>query len=312
MAFETQHQLNDPATKRHGETGGGREVEAMRPKVAIDTVLFAMGGGRLKCYLVQLNFGTAAGKWAFPGGLVRVGETLEEAARRELEDATGLRDVYLEQLCSFGDPSRDSGAHVVSIGYMALVNSTGLIAHAGAVQRGAAGCGIDPDGRTSKGDGAKAIPDAGFIETGAGKHRDEPASEVKGRSTVNEGGIGSGRSIAGSGSRKYADGQWFETGGLPELAYDHAVIADYAVRRLQSKLIYTDIACNLLPPKFTLAELREIYQTVLERGVDRRNFHRRVKAMGLLKRLPEKRRGAHRPATLYVFRERIDQVFEML
>ena len=106
-------------------TVAGRDTEAVRPKVAVDTVLFAIEGGRLKCYLVQLHLGTAAGKWAFPGGLVRVGETLDEAARRELDDAAGLRDLYLEQLFSFGDPSRDPGAHVVSVSYMGLIADIG-------------------------------------------------------------------------------------------------------------------------------------------------------------------------------------------
>jgi 8-oxo-dGTP diphosphatase len=235
-------------------TGDARESAAMRPKVAVDTVLFTMEGGRLKCYLLRLVAGVLAGKWAFPGGLVRVGETLEEAARRELEDATGLRDVYLEQLFSFGDPSRDPGAHVVSVGYMALVNSTGLIEGSGAA----------------------------------------------------------GRRAARPGANKYADGEWFEVGRLPALAYDHELIADRALERLRSRLIYTDIASNLLPPTFTISEIREIYQTVLERGVDRRNFERRMKVMGLIERLPKKRRGGGRPAALYAFAPRSGDVVEML
>ena len=252
-----------------------RDLEAVRPKVAVDTVLFAIEGGRLKCYLVQLHLGTAAGKWAFPGGLVRVGETLDEAARRELDDAAGLRDLYLEQLFSFGDPSRDPGAHVVSVSYMGLIADIGAAKLSSGASRGERASGERP----SKLNGTSAAADA-----------------VMGKDTP----------------QKYVDGQWFEVGTLPSLAYDHSVIADYAVQRLRSKLIYTDIARNLVPPTFTLAELREIYQTVLERGVDRRNFHRRVNAMGLLKRLPEKRRGAHRPATLYAFRERSDEVYEMI
>ncbi|HEY1851522.1 MAG TPA: NUDIX domain-containing protein, partial [Candidatus Binataceae bacterium] len=109
----------------------GHDAEAVRPKVAVDTVLFAMENHRLRCYLVQLRRPTASGRWAFPGGLVRVGETLDEAARRELKDGTGLEDVYLEQLFSFGDPSRDPHAHVVSVGYMGLINSIDLIKEAG-------------------------------------------------------------------------------------------------------------------------------------------------------------------------------------
>jgi 8-oxo-dGTP diphosphatase len=225
------------------EVGGGRETEIVRPKVAVDTVPFAIEGDRLKCYLVELRVGAAAGKWAFPGGLVRVGETLDEAARRELEDAASLRDLYLEQLFSFGDPSRDPGAHVVSVGYLGLIGDA---------------------------------------------------------------------SAAASRSRKYAAGRWFEVARLPALAYDHSVIADYALRRLKSKLEYTNIACNLLPPSFTFAELEELYATVLERPFDRRNFRRRILVIGLLKRLPEQRRGAHRPAALYTFRQRSVQAIEML
>jgi 8-oxo-dGTP diphosphatase len=61
------------------------------------------------------------GKWAFPGGLVRIGEMLDEAARRELLGSTGIANAYLEQLFTFGDPSRDPRAHVVSVAYMALI-----------------------------------------------------------------------------------------------------------------------------------------------------------------------------------------------
>ena len=223
---------------------GMHDTPIARPKVAVDTVLFAIAGGRLKCYLVQLAAGgSVAGKWAFPGGLVRVGETLDEAARRELLASTGLSDRYLEQLFSFGDPSRDPTAHVVSVAYMALIDD------AGAVQA----C-----------------------------------------------------------SEKYAGGQWFEVARLPTLAYDHAVMADYALRRLRAKFEYTNIACHLLKRNFTFAELEELYATVLERPLDRRNFRRRILAMGLLRRLADQRRGAHRPAALYTFRRHSLQMIEML
>src|SRR6266478_4298181 len=102
-------------------SGRAERNRLARPKVAVDTVIFAIEGGRLKCYLVELRRGTAAGKWAFPGGLVKVGEMLDDAARRELYATTGLRNAYLEQLFTFGDPSRDPRAHVVSVAYMALI-----------------------------------------------------------------------------------------------------------------------------------------------------------------------------------------------
>jgi 8-oxo-dGTP diphosphatase len=214
-----------------------------RPKVAVDTVLFAIESGRLKCYLVQLKRGPAAGKWAFPGGLVRVGEMLDEAARRELYSSTELRDPYIEQLFTFGDPTRDSHAHVVSVAYVAL------------------------------------------IEDPAAIHRC---------------------------SQKYAHGGWFEADKLPPLAYDHAMMAEYAFERLRSKLEYTNIACNLLPRTFTFAQLEELYSMVIKRELDRRNFRRRILATGLLRRLPQERRGRHRPAALYAFSQRNLQPIEML
>ena len=270
-----------------------RPVGLARPKLAVDTVLFALESGRLKSYLVQLKLGPVAGKWAFPGGLVRRGELLDDAARRELESATGLRDkwdqksltiaaseslgsrfadsesqsgcsqprtgtasqarpmrlhdltgsAYLEQLFTFGDPSRDPFAHVVSVAYMALT--------------------------------------------------DDP-SRVSACST------------------KYANGRWYEVTALPRLAYDHALVADYALNRLRAKLTYTNIAAHLLPPSFTFAELEELYASILERPLDRRNFRRRIMASGLLHPLGKMRRGAHRPASLYSFVQRSLQMIEML
>jgi 8-oxo-dGTP diphosphatase len=224
----------------HRDRGQSREA---RPKVAVDTVLFGVADRRLKSYLVQLKGGPNAGRWAFPGRLVRVGEMLDTAARGELETSTGLDDPYLEQLFSFGDPTRDPKAHVVSVAYMALT---------GDPERAAA-CGS-----------------------------------------------------------KYSTGRWFEVDALPPLAYDHSLIAAYALKRLKAKLEYTNIACNLLPRSFTFAELEELYALLLGRSLDRRNFRRRILAMGLLRRLPQKRRGAHRPATLYEFFPRSLRTIEML
>jgi 8-oxo-dGTP diphosphatase len=98
-----------------------------RPRVAVDSVLFAVERGRLKCLLVQLQRGALRGKWAFPGGLVRAGEQLDDAAIRELHSTTGLSRAYLEQLFTFGDPRRDPRGHVVSVAYMALITDPGEV-----------------------------------------------------------------------------------------------------------------------------------------------------------------------------------------
>jgi 8-oxo-dGTP diphosphatase len=80
--------------------------------------------------LVKIKRGPCHGRWAFPGGLVRAGESLDEAARRELVEKTPLREVYLE-LYTFGDPARNPATHVVSTAYFALLPAAASVPHAG-------------------------------------------------------------------------------------------------------------------------------------------------------------------------------------
>ncbi len=92
--------------------------------------------------LIQRGLAPFEGKWALPGGFVRVDETLEEAARRELEEETGLRKIFLEQLCTFGAVNRDPRERVVSVGYYALVNLSGHKVQAATDARDAAWFGV--------------------------------------------------------------------------------------------------------------------------------------------------------------------------
>jgi len=92
----------------------------------VDCVVFGFDEGELKVLLIERGLEPFKGKWALPGGFVRVNETLDDAARRELEEEAGLRDVFLEQLCTFGAVDRDPRERVVSVAYYALVK---LAAH---------------------------------------------------------------------------------------------------------------------------------------------------------------------------------------
>ena len=212
------------------------------PIVAVDVVIFTIDGGELKVLVVEVREGLCAGRWAFPGGRVGMGESLEDAARRELSAKTGLHDIYLEQLRTFGDPGRDPQARVVSTAYFALV----------------------------------------------------PAKEMLARSA------------------KYAHVAWLPVRRLPSLAYDHDAIARAALDRLRAKLAYTNLVYGLLAAEFTLGELQEIYEIILGRRLDRRNFRKKILASGLLRQLRAQRRGAHRPAALYRFARRRPTVVEML
>jgi 8-oxo-dGTP diphosphatase len=92
-----------------------------RPAVTVDCVIFALEGGDLDVLLIQRDKEPFAGQWALPGGFVEEGESLEEAARRELREETGLTGIVLEQLGAFGQPGRDPRGWTVSVVFYALV-----------------------------------------------------------------------------------------------------------------------------------------------------------------------------------------------
>lgn len=92
------------------------------PPLTVDCVVFGFDGGDLKVLLIQRDLKPFEGKWALPGGFVRMEESLEDAARRELAEETGLKDIFLEQLYTFGAPDRDPRERVVSVAYYALVS----------------------------------------------------------------------------------------------------------------------------------------------------------------------------------------------
>lgn len=100
------------------------------------------------------------------------------------------------------------------------------------------------------------------------------------------------------------DARWARVDSLPRLSFGHDRLAEMAVARLRGKLSYSNIAYGLLPEEFTLGELQRLYEVVLGRTLDRRNFRRKVLLLGLLRPLRKHRRGAHRPARLYAFRRR--------
>lgn len=215
----------------------------LSPLVAVDVVIFTIAERELQALLVEVKSGPFAGRWAFPGGLVPVAEAPEVTATRELLAQTGIGDVYLEQLRTFGDPGRDPHAHVVSVAYFALV---------------------------------------------------------------------AGQGEAQADNPKYRRMQWCPVRDLPSLAYDHNLLAHCALARLRSKLAYTNIVYSLLPREFTLGELQEIYEIIIGRPLDRRNFRKKILALGLLRPLRRQRRGRHRPAQLYAFTHREPMNVEML
>jgi 8-oxo-dGTP diphosphatase len=220
----------------------GAAAARAEPAVAVDVAVFTVLDRALHVLLVPLRQVPFAGRWALPGGRVRLDEELDGAARRHLAEQTGVHDAYLEQLYTFGGPQRDPHGRVVSVAYVAL------IAHGGRFQ------GARPDGGAA----------------------------------------------------------WQPVVRLPPLAYDHASVLESARTRLRAKLAYTNLVYTLLPASFTLGELQEMYEAILGRRLDRRNFRKKILSLGLLRRLGGVRRGPHRPAALYAFRHRRPMVVGIL
>src|SRR5262245_45799655 len=92
-----------------------------RGALTVDCVVFGFDEGELKVLLIERGLEPFKGRWALPGGFVRVDETIDEAARRELEEEAGLKNVFLEQLYTFGATKRDPRERVVSVAHYALV-----------------------------------------------------------------------------------------------------------------------------------------------------------------------------------------------
>lgn len=205
-----------------------------RPSVTVDLVIFTIAQDDLKVLLIKRGIEPFKNSWALPGGFVDIGEALELAAARELEEEVGVTSVYLEQLYTFGEPNRDPRGRVISVSYFALVD--------------------------------------------AERQNIAAASDA-------------------------ADAQWHSVFAPPQLAFDHKKILDYAVWRLRNKIEWTTVGYELLPKKFTLSELQRVYEIILQKPVDKRNFRKKIIAQGQIREVNETRSDvAHRPAKLYSFR----------
>jgi len=195
--------------------------------------VFGLDEEDLKVLLIQRDNDPFEGRWALPGGFAKVGEAIEETARRELAEETGLKSVFLEQLYTFGEPDRDPREHVITIAYYALVNLA--------------------------------------------EHTVRPATDA--------------RSAA-----------WFEIDDVPDLAFDHNRILHTAYHRLKGKISYVPIGFELLSRKFALRQLQQLYEKILDRKLDKRNFRKKILKMAILKELDEIETDvAHRAARLYCF-----------
>src|SRR6266699_6003513 len=136
---EKQSEVTKSAQSKEPETAEARAhhydaSKYERPSVTVDVVMMSLRQRDLQVLLVKRRSWPYEGMWALPGGFVHMDESLEEAARRELQEETGVLDVYLEQLYTFGDPGRDPRMRVITVVYFALLDAERLQANAADVK----------------------------------------------------------------------------------------------------------------------------------------------------------------------------------
>ncbi len=214
-----------------------------KPSVTTDIVIFTIQDGILKVLLVKRDIDPFKGKWALPGGFVRINESLEESAKRELDEETGVKNVYLEQLYSFGEPKRDPRGRVITVSYMALINHENI--------------------------NLKASTDV-------------------------------------------SDAKWFPINSIPGLAFDHRKILDYALKRLKWKFEYTLVAFSLLPKKFTISQIKQIYEIVFNKKFDKRNFVKKILSLDILKEEGLNNDVPYRPPMMYSLKKNISEIVAII
>lgn len=203
------------------------------PSVTTDCVIFGFDGTKLQVLLVERGIDPYKGKWAFPGGFIKMNESCEEGALRELKEETGLTNTYIEQFHTFSEPNRDPRERVITVAYYALVR----------------------------------------------------IQDVK----------------AGDDATK---AEWFALDKVPQLAFDHDRILRTALKHLRERIHFEPIGFELLPEKFTLKQLQNLYEAVLDVRFDRSNFAKKMHHFNILTQLdetiwPTPKREAH----LYKFNE---------
>ena len=200
-------------------------------ELSVDCIIFGFDEQKLKVLLIRSDLKKYSGKWSLLGDLVFPSEDLDAAAYRVLKQRTGLSDVYLEQVSTFGTVSRHPAGRVVTVAYCSLIN----------VQH----------------------------------HK-----------------------------LNILDNElhWHDVKSVSDLAFDHQQIFDTCFKQLQKRVQEHPLGFNLLPKKFSLRDLQNLYEAILDVTLDRRNFRKKFFSMDLLIDLNEMEQDVpHRPGKLYKF-----------
>jgi len=232
-AFIMPTKKSGTATK-NGKTLKGLQTEVQsinRVALSVDCVIFGFDENKLKVLLIRSDLKKYQSKWSLLGDLVKPEEDLDASAYRILKQRTGLNDLYLEQVHTFGEVGRHPAGRVVTVVYCSLIN----------IQN----------------------------------HR-----------------------------LKILDNElhWHEIESLTDLAFDHKRIFDTCYAWLQKRVQEHPLGFSLLPSKFSLRELQNLYEAILNIKLDRRNFRKKFFTMDFLVDINEVEQDVpHRPGKLYKF-----------
>lgn len=276
-----------------------------RPSVTVDMLIFTVTDEEKKNYrklpekvlrilMIKRGEHPYIGQWALPGGFVRMSESLDEAALRELKEETNIDDIYMEQLYTWGDVGRDPRTRVISTSYMSLVDSSTLDIKASNDADDAkwftVSCKLYQEQRT--------VTEKGYIlqrlfKLSLSNDEDDLSAIVK-MVKVAEGKV------------TKIEREVVESNGI---AFDHAKIIEYGIDRLRNKIEYTNIAFNLMPELFTLTELQQVYEVILDMELLKANFRRKTANMVIETNEYSKDAG-HRPSKLFRFNPNWNNVSE--
>lgn len=204
--------------------------------IHVITTLFTVDKGIVKVLLVKRTNEPFNGYWALPGGAMYNNETLEDGARRELKEKTGLENIKLELGNIFDDVNRSKLQRMIGVSFLGVINTKGI----------------------------------------------ELQKETM----------------------KTSNADFFAIDKVPRLAYDHNLVIDKSLAILKEKILKSSILKDLLPEEFTLPELQKVYETLLNKELDRRNFRKKLLNDGIIWAVNKNAVfNGKKPAKLYCFKD---------
>ena len=277
--------------------------EFERPSVTNDVLIFTTDDMKeynsrkvprkgMQILLVKRDDYPYKDKWAIPGGFVRMDESLEEGAVRRLREETGINNVYIEQLYTFGEVLRDPRTRVISVANVALIAKENIKYKTTKET-------METKWFWIKKDIIKSSSDDKYITNEYVLNLVSEDGEVNISYDICE-------KIEKTIIRRTESYYTLSKYSHDELAFDHSKIIDYSVERIRNKIEYTPIALNLLPRLFTVKELQFVYEAIMGREI--LNFRRKMDDMII--ETDEKIEGKpFRPAKMFKFNENFEHRF---